>query len=171
MSSVEWRSIEGFEGIYEISSDGRVRSLNYNHTGNVGELALCPTPNDYYKAILSYKGDISRPLIHRLVATAFIPNPKNLPQVNHIDENKTNNEVSNLVWCTAKDNANHGTRIERIVKARSKAVEAFDQTTGEVMYRFPSTAEAGRNGFCFSGVAKCCRGLQRSHKGLSWRYV
>ena len=119
----EWRPVVGYEGLYEVSSYGRVRSVDryvkvgygsYRlHKGKV----LSPAKNKYgYLAVNLQAGN--RCNIHRLVAEAFIPNPDNLPQVNHKDEDKTNNSVDNLEWCSRKYNCNYGTRnIRRIETA------------------------------------------------------
>ena len=110
-----WRPIEGYEGLYEVSNLGRVRSLDrffYRlHKGKV----LSPTKDryGYLTVTLNYNGKSKTIKIHRLVAQAFLPNPDNLPQVNHKDEVKSNNCVDNLEWCSAKYNVNFGTRQER----------------------------------------------------------
>ena len=111
----EWRPVVGYEGLYEVSNIGRVRSLDrfyYRlHKGKV----LSPTKDryGYLTVTLNCNGKSKTIKIHRLVAQAFLPNPDNLPQVNHKDEDKTNNNVDNLEWCTAKYNVNFGTRQER----------------------------------------------------------
>ena len=111
----EWRTIVGYEGQYEVSSYGRVRSLDrfyYRlHKGKV----LSPTKDryGYLTVTLNCNGKSKTIKIHRLVAQAFLPNPDNLPQINHLDEDKTNNRVDNLEWCDPKYNMNYGTRQER----------------------------------------------------------
>lgn len=124
----EWKNVIGYEGLYEVSNTGQVRSLDryvkysngriHLHKGKVlspvkdkyGYLAVCLCCNEKQKRIK----------IHRLVAQAFLPNPDNLPQVNHKDEDKLNNSVDNLEWCTAKYNNNYGHRTENIVSTRVK---------------------------------------------------
>ena len=109
----EWRDIKGYEGLYKISSYGRVYSyhkrdtlkLNYNNK------------NGYYSVKLSKSNICKKFLVHRLVAESFIPNPNNYPQVNHKDENKQNNYVDNLEWCTAKYNCNYGGHNEKLSKS------------------------------------------------------
>lgn len=118
----EWREIEGYGGLYSVSNMGRVRK---NITGRI----LKPRDLNGYQRVALY-GKVgesigSKPtdyFIHRLVAEAFIDNPENKPQINHIDEDKSNNMVSNLEWCTALENSNHGTRTQRIAQANKKAI-------------------------------------------------
>lgn len=112
MTEEIWRPIEGYEGLYEVSSYGRVKSVdrydNNNHFRK-SELMNFFYVGGYLRVVFSKNGIVKKYLVHRLVAQAFIPNPDNLPQVNHKDENKTNNNVDNLEWCDAKYNRNYGT--------------------------------------------------------------
>ena len=111
----EWKSIPGYEGLYEISSYGRVKSLEISYVRKNGvmdhkpEIILKPKNNGKgYSVVCLYKNKKHKYcLIHRLVAQTFIPNPDNLPMINHKDEDKTNNSVDNLEWCTAKYNSNY----------------------------------------------------------------
>lgn len=120
-----WKPIAGYEGIYEVSNLGRVRSLSRmttqrNRNGDLveyykeGRLLKQQLRNQYWSVILCKNGQEHKCSIHRLVAEAFVPNPNNLPQVNHKDENKQNNTATNLEWCTCKYNQNYGTRNERL---------------------------------------------------------
>ena len=104
-----WKPIEGYEGLYEISSYGRVKSLRRN-------IILEPKkePTGYLRCNLYLNKNMKTVSIHRLVALTFIPNPDNLPCVNHLDEDKTNNSVDNLEWCTVKYNNDYGTRKEKV---------------------------------------------------------
>ena len=121
----EWRSIEGYEGLYEVSNTGRVRSLdrydnrNYFRKGKV----LSPGKDTvgYLFVILTCNGKRKAINVHRLVAKAFIENPDNLPQVNHKDEDKTNNNVDNLEWCTAKYNNKYGSRKDKVRESKLKS--------------------------------------------------
>ena len=111
--------IEGFPN-YLVTSHGRVLSLNYNRENKIRELKQRKNYKSKYCYVTLYKnGKATVIYVHRLVAQAFIPNPDNKPEVNHIDENKTNNQVSNLEWVTHKENINHGTRNERASKVLS----------------------------------------------------
>ena len=117
----EWRPVEGYEGLYEVSNTGRVRSLDRYVKGK-GEsyrlrkgsiLSLVKSNLGYLQVSLCCNGKYKTINVHRLVAQTFILNPDNLPEVNHKDEDKTNNSIENLEWCTAKYNMNFGTRQER----------------------------------------------------------
>lgn len=175
----EWKPIDGYEGLYEISNLGRVKSLKYNK-----EKILKPgKARGYLRVCLCRNGKSKMLSVHRLVAEAFIPNPKRLPEINHKDEDKTNNVVGNLEFCSRRYNANYGTKIERQTAsqrnhpAKSKAVEASkfsDFRTIELF--FASTMEADRNGYCNQAVSACCRGCfnregNNKYKGLYWRFA
>jgi hypothetical protein len=178
---IRWMPVKGYEGLYEVSSDGRLRSLNYRGVkGRVGEISSYPDSDGYLQVRLWKDQKPRYRKVHRLVAEAFIPNPHEFPQINHKDEGKANNSIDNLEWCTARYNVNYGTRNERskesISKANlngklSKAVIAVNPHTLETTYCFPSAREAGRNGFDPSSISHCCNGKLKTHKGLYWRYI
>lgn len=162
-----------YEGLYKVSNWGRIKNINYRNTGR--ERLITPSENKGYLRVQLWKnGKGKMCTVHRLVAETFIPNPDNLPQVNHIDENKINNRVENLEWKSPKDNCNHGTRNERMRKALtngklSKKVLQFTKS-GELIREWESTRECGRNGFNQSNVAACCRGDKPQYKGFIWKY-
>jgi len=113
-----WKDIKDYEGIYQVSNLGKVKSLDRIDSGGRfrPEKILKQNNNKgYLKVTLCKNKSVKYPNVHRLVALAFIPNPDNKLQVNHKDENKKNNCVDNLDWVTAKENANYGTRIDKIV--------------------------------------------------------
>ena len=104
-----WKDIEGYEGLYQVSNLGRVKNIKRSRL-----LKPCPDTNGYLRVDLFKNSKMSHKRVHRLVAKAFIPNPNNHPVVNHKDADKSNNDVSNLEWCTMKYNNSYGTRLERI---------------------------------------------------------
>lgn len=123
-----------------------------------------------YKVIgLSKEGKQKNLFIHRLVATAFIPNPNNLPQVNHIDENKLNNRVENLEWCSIAYNINYGTRTKKQIKSNSIPILQYT-LEGEFVRKWDSATEIKNElGFDNSFISKCCRGERKSSYGFIWK--
>ena len=178
-----WKDVVGYEGIYKVSNKGNVRRVEWigARGRECGGRTLKPKydKDGYSEVTLCKNGMMKSKRSHRLVAEAFIPNPNGLPQVNHIDEVKDNNNVENLEWCTSKYNSNHGTSIERRVKAQSKKVRAINVETGEVI-TFNSASEARRSGY--HKVSQACRGAYKSpngnlirgdgrtYKGYKWYY-
>lgn len=115
-----WKDIKGYEGLYQVSNMGRVKSLNrfiYKSNGTIqpfkGKIcAMCPD-NNYIKVSLSKNGKYALKLVHRLVAEAFIPNPENKPEIDHINTDRKDNRVENLRWCTHKENVNNPLTISK----------------------------------------------------------
>ena len=169
----EWLNIAGFDG-YQISNTGKVKSLERKTSFKNGyrivrERILKPIINTkgYQQVQLCRDGKIKHILVHRLVAEAFIPNPDNLTQVNHKDENPLNNNVENLEWCTAIYNLNYGTRTQRAVKSKSKPVRCIE--TNQI---FHSTADVQRKlGFSQGNICDCCNGKRKSAYKYHWEYV
>ncbi len=164
-----WIDIKGYEGLYQVSNLGRVRSLNYLHTGQTRLLSLCKDKDGYLYVTLCKKGKRNNHKVHRLVANAFLPNWFDEPEVNHCDENKNNNNVDNLEWCDRKYNANYGTATYRSAKLRSTKVLQFTKN-GELVKEWSSLREADRNGYKHSNVGLCCRGVYKQYKGYIWKY-
>lgn len=112
-----WKDIIGYEGVYQVSSHGRIRSLDryVGHRFFPGKI-FSPNPNryGYVRVQLTNNGETKSFAVHRLVAAAFLDNPNGFPQINHKDENKSNNHVDNLEWCTAEYNINYGHRTEKM---------------------------------------------------------
>ena len=113
-----WKDIEGYEGKYQVSNLGNVKSLNYKNSGKEQNIALCNDADGYLLVNLRLNNKVKTKRVHRLVAQAFIPNPENKPQVNHIDGNKKNNKIENLEWCTCEENQRHA--WDKGLKIRTK---------------------------------------------------
>lgn len=165
---------EIYEGLYKVSNWGRIMSLNYNNTGKPGLMNPFDNGDGYLRVVLCKNGEHKKCLVHRLVAFTFLENPENKPEINHIDEDKTNNQVDNIEWKWHKDNINHGTRNERAGKANtngkcSKKVLQLS-LSGELIREWPSVSECGRNGFDKGNVCKCCNGKKSQYKGFRFMY-
>lgn len=171
-----WKDIEGYEDLYQVSNLGRARSLDklVNHwRGGVRTIKgriLTPKTNAGYQRVQLWKdGNVKMFYIHRLVYAAFNGAIPDGMEVNHINECKTDNRLCNLNLMSPSENINFGTRNERCAKAQSKPVIGYDED-GNVVVTFPSTAEAGKNGYSQPHISACCRGTRPKHKGLRWRY-
>lgn len=177
---MEWRTIREFPD-YEVSDSGLV----YSHKSR-RELRPLKQPNGYMSVELFNKEGSKRVLVHRLVALAFIPNTDELPQVNHINEDKTDNRVENLEWVTAKQNMQHGTREARRMAhtdyTTQKRKDALKQNrrkvwrkvknldTGEV---FDNERLAAKHyGISNSHIGECCRGQRyKTVGGYRWAFA
>ena len=172
-TEVIWKDVVGFEGLYQVSNLGEVKSLISNKI-----LSPSKKRNGYLQVTLFKDGDRKYCLIHRLVAIAFIENPFDLPQVNHIDECKTNNCVWNLEWCSEKYNTNFGTGIERQVNKRKdkfklgnnkRALKCRCIETNIEYECIKSASEA--TGITEGNISRCCRGIRKSAGGYHWEYI
>lgn len=176
-----WKPIKGYEGLYEISSKGRVRSLNRliidclkrKHPCKQRILKLHDS-GGYLMVGLSKNHTQQHFLVHRIVAKTFLPNPKKLPEVNHKDENRHNNHVDNLEWCTPLYNSNYGTRGDKIsaINTNGKLSKTILQIAfnGKIVKIWPSMSETERNGFSHGDISQCCNGQRHSHEGYLWKY-
>lgn len=175
-----WKDIEGYNGHCKINEHGCVLSFKVNKIDGY-ELKKRVSTSGYYSVKLSDgKGNKKNHAIHRLLAKAFIDNPFSKREVNHIDENKLNNELSNLEWVTSKENCNHGTRIERIVRAidytsvsekNSRPILQLNHD-GTLLRRWDSIKECMlETGFDNSNIVKCCRNKMKSSYGFKWMYA
>lgn len=162
-----WKAIEGYEGKYEVSNLGRVASLNYNREGRRKIIATYTNSNSEYLNVQLWKNNKKKGFrVNRLVAQAFIPNPNNLPQVNHKNEIKTDNRVENLEWCTAEYNVNYGTRSERSGRA---VIATLPDGTEEW---YPTMAEAARQLYAGpSQVSAVLYGFRKKFRNRTWRYA
>ena len=175
-----WKDIKGYESFYQVSNLGNIKSLPRQFMRSNGKLQTFESKilkplvhkNGYCKVELAYKGLHKRYYVHRLVAEAFIPNSDNLPEINHKDENPSNNCVNNLEWCTHKYNSNYGTRPKRIGGKHSKKVIMYDKNNN-IIRIFNSVAEASKlTGIHAGSISECCNGKQYRHSagGYIWRY-
>lgn len=174
-----WKDINGYEGLYQVSNFGRVKGLcRYDSRGNLrAERILKPTPttDGYLRVHLSRKGEKRKRPIHRLVAQAFIPNPENKPQVNHIDEDKKNNVVTNLEWNTPKENINHGTSLYRRSLAQrktqvGKAIIAIDIANGEYNEYYSINECTRQLNINPAGIRQVLLGNYKQTKGFTFKY-
>lgn len=155
------KDIKGYEGQYAITEDGQVWSYKTN------KFMKSNLARGYLKIKLSNGAIRKDYYIHRLVAEAYVPNPQDKPQVNHKDENKLNNNASNLEWVTAKENTNYGTHNEREAKTKSRPVYCVE--LDEV---FDGTGFAARQlGLRRNKIWACCEGLANTHGGYHWHYA
>ena len=174
----EWRPVKDYEGLYEVSNEGRVRSLNYLHTGKTKVMKAVKGKTDYLLVNLWKDGKKKMYRVHRLVWEAFNGAIPAGMQINHLDENPVNNWLENLEVCTPRENCNYGTRNERLAKAkvnhplRSKPVNQIDRLTGEVINTYPSVREAKRQTrINQSHIAECCKGKHSHAGGYVWRFA
>ena len=172
-----WRDIVGYEGLYQVSNLGNVKSLNYNKTGKERNLKPGTDGSGYRFVNLCKNGKIRLFKIHRLVAQAFLENPDHKSDVNHKDENKTNNCVDNLEWMTSKENANFGTRNERLAKSlinhpeKAKSVIQYS-LYGKFIKEWPSMHQIERElGFSPGNISECCNKKRKTSYGYIWKFV
>lgn len=174
----KWKSVKGYEGFYEVSDGGRVRSLDRNtrnsRNGNLtrfvkGRIKKQTERGGYLCVTLNKEGKWETVTVHRLVASAFLDNPSHLPQVNHKDENKQNNRLDNLEWCSAEYNNKFGTRAERMAKTQSRAVIASKD--GVDYKRYPSLASTKEDGMSPSNIKYACDGRFSTMYGFTWRWA
>lgn len=158
----EWKDITGYEGLYQVSNLGRVKSIGY---GKIKLLNPGTVGNGYLMVILYKDGKHKTFLVHRLVALAFIPNTENLPQVNHKNEDKTDNRACNLEWCDAKYNNTYGSRTTDM-----KTVKQFTKE-GILVSSYPSINETARQtGFPSKKISDCCHYRRKSWKGFLFKF-
>ena len=170
MTKEVWRDIEGYERLYQVSSEGRVKSLKRKMRKN--ERILKPSNDRGYLYVdLCAGGKRKRHKVHRLVCKAFHENPDNKPEVNHINENASDNRACNLEWCTRRENNTHGTRTERSAKTQSKPVGQYTRD-GELIKIWPSAREAERQtGFRHGYICQSANGKYKQAYGFIWKYV
>ena len=162
-----WVSLDEIDGLYEVSNRGFVRNTATKHV-----LKACKNRGGYLQVVLCNNGFKKTCSVHQLVARAFIPNPNNYVEINHIDENKENNSVENLEWCSRLHNLTHGTARKRA--AKSKSIPVIQYLDDVEIARFDSLKQAGEKTKCCPGhICQCCRGNpSHSHVGgFTFRYA
>lgn len=174
-----WKDIKGYEGKYQISSFGNIKSLNFNHTGKEKLLVKKVNHKGYEYVTLYNNGKQFYPRIHRIVAETFIQNLDNLPQVNHIDGNKCNNNVENLEWCTNLENMRHAIQNNLVrnkgkYNKRSKRVAQINEKN-EIVNIFDSLGEASRYlniGYKVTGrLSMVCNNKINMAYGYKWKFI
>lgn len=188
-----WKPIKGFEELYEVSNYGRVRSKDrvvkvpFGRRGIVRGKILKPQPNSrgYLRIFLfDGTGKQKRIFVHRIVAQNFLDNPFNLPVVNHLDFDFTNNRADNLEWTTLKGNTQYSLirgRLKRTKEwlanqkrglelAMGKSVIGTNEITGETIF-FKALNDCAKSGFQPSCVSNCCTGKRKHHLGFTWRFA
>lgn len=182
-----WKDIEGYEGYYQVSNHGRIRSLDrvirskYRSSQFIkGNIKNITPRKDGYKAIMLYKNNKgNRQYIHRLVAKAFIPNPKGYEIINHIDENPSNNHYKNLEWCDHQYNLTYGDKVERTTNSKGykertkrlrKPIYVIDKEGNRSWYD-SLTSAARELDLDTASITACLKGRNQTHKGYSYEYA
>lgn len=175
-----WKPVKGFEGLYEVSNTSKVKRIKRIAIGGgylgksnkvIEEKIMKPylCPNGYYGIILVKNGEKIHKSLHRLIAEAFIPNPYNLPTVDHIDRNRINNSIENLRWVDMDEQNNNRDLSNMIDKSSTPIMQLT--LDGEYIRTFKSIASVKEMGFTPSLVCRCCKGERKKHKGYIWKYV
>lgn len=175
-----WKDIAGYEGLYQVSNFGDVKSLNYNHTGSAKILAKKKHKSGYITVMLCKDGEHKNKSVHILVATAFIENRENSPCVNHIDGDKSNNTACNLEWVTYSQNTRHAIKfglrsdsnMRGVVGAANKNSRSVCQytTSGQLIKIWPCVSDAARYYGCMPcTITNCTKGRIKTCKGYVWR--
>lgn len=197
-----WKPVKGYEGLYEVSNKMRVRSVDrtviykngktVHHKGKI----LSQFKNGLYKGVHLWKDNVdNKKVVHHIVAEVFLPNPENKPIIDHIIPLSNGGEdvLSNLRWCTQKENMNNETTLQNLsnaFKGKKHTQEWKDNNSkllmnhpklskkvyqytldGELVKVWKSMSEAGRNDFITSAICECCKGRRKSYKGYKWSYV
>ena len=181
MGAETWKPVVGYEGYYEVSDQGNLRSVDRVETmkngrtrrkrGRLLKQIWYDGKKHYRGAMLCKDGKHKRLSIHRLVAEAFVSNPDMLPEVNHKDENKLNNRADNLEWCDRKHNNTYGTAKLRAAVTQGKPVLQLD-LDGNIINAWPSEGLAAEfTSASQSGISACCNGICKTSGGFGWRFA
>lgn len=172
-----WKDIPNYEGLYQVSNFGNIKTVNRSNKDKIGRKhtikeTICKPSIDtsgYMQVVLTKNKKRKSYKVHRLVAMVFIPNHNNLPQINHKDENKLNNNVENLEWCTHEYNCQYGTRSYRCTIHRNHKVKQI--LNGKAINEYSSLKEASsKTNIKYQSISSCCRNLQKTAGGYEWEY-
>lgn len=170
-----WKDIQGYEGFYQVSNTGKVKSFRQStNFHNQSSHLLKPTiANNGYCQVTLYKENKSRHkfTVHRLVAEAFIPNPDNLPCINHIDENKLNNNINNLEWCTYSYNNAYGTARIRSAEKISKPINQFTLDGTWIASYLSATLASRLLNLNKTNILDCCNHRSDTAYGYKWEFI
>lgn len=170
-----WRDIKGYEGLYQVSNLGRIKSLGNNKSRKEKIKSIRISKEGYEKVDLYKKGKIQTLFVHRLVAKEFIKNINSFEEINHKDENPRNNNVNNLEWCDRKYNINYGTRTQKCIlklKGRNaKPINQYDRN-GVFIRHWKSITEASKELKINQGsISNCCKNINKTGGGYKWSYA
>lgn len=165
----DWADIKGYEGLYQVSTLGKVKSLPRHGTYSEPHILKVSSDGNGYLQVGLCKNSIYKShKVHRLVATAFIPNPNNLPEVNHRDENKHNNRVSNLEWCNRNYNVNYGSRTNKTKKPVTQLTKSGETlATYESLTKVKEALKISN----ISNISNVCKGKRKSAYGYRWKFI
>lgn len=176
-----WKDIQGYEGLYQVSNMGRVKSLErFRYAKTIGEKDWVAPVNErilkpgicrgYCQVVLNKNGTKSRFQVHRLVATAFIPNPENKSQVNHINGNKVDNRLENLEWVTPSENQIHAIKTGLVGPPPQSRPVLQISLGGKFIKRWDSSKSASRElGISSGNIRSCCSGKRKKAGGFIWK--
>jgi hypothetical protein len=181
----EWRDAPGFEGYCMVSNKGRAMSCGIFVNSSFGTTRwkqpklqiMKPASNGYCSVTISVGGKNNHALIHRLVAKAFIPNPDNKPEIDHIDTIRSNNEASNLRWCTKSENNRNPITLKKSSQSKINKPHPHNYNPvvgirdGIVTYSYRSAKFAEVDGFSPDGIYQACKNKRKTYKGMIWMYL
>lgn len=177
-----WKDVIGYEGLYQVSNKGNVKSLIYKRQNGNASILKLVTKNNGYIQVTLVKDEYKSIQVHRLVAQMFIPNPENKPQVNHINGIRNDNRVENLEWVTASENQIHSHRIlgnksgywmrDKIgaLSVRKKLLIQKDLNGNIIRYWHCASDVSRELGYSGHAVRLCCRGVTKTSHGFVWQY-